>query len=380
MKKNTLGAIFVIVLSVTSCSKDDNSISNDSTDSTVTISGVVKSLDNSPVEDVKVSISNFANLTEFTNSEGYFEIEGVSKGVHDLILFKDNIDNDPDIFTQKNLSVSLNSDTNMENIMLPDPVVLNTASEITSSSALLSWNNSTDDGFREYKLYRHNNSGLDETTGTLVHVATGVDEISFLDENLNNSEVYFYRVFVLDEFGQIGGSNIINFETLSVQIIKNGSFENVTDDIPDFWTLEPNDFGNPENTITVDYEDATDGLNSLKFYHAEETGCWEQWITQYIENNVLIEGATYNLTFDFKSDFSLNNSGVNLIIRNSNLNLNEWHTMNLDFLDDGQWRSKSFEFTLPSEFEDNNINFTINFCNALIGNYWLDNISVERVD
>lgn len=377
MTKNTLGAIVLILLSATSCSTDDNSIN---TDNTVTISGTVESLDNSPVENVKVSISDFANLTEFTDSEGYFEIEGISKGEHDLILFKGNIDNDSDIFIQKNLSVSLNSDTSMDDLVLPDPVVLNTASEVTSSSALLSWNNSTDDGFREYKLYRHNSSGLDETTGILVHVATSVDEVSFLDENLNNAEVYFYRVFVLDEFGQIGGSNIINFETQSVQIIKNGSFENATGDIPDLWTLEPNDFGNPENTITLDYADASEGLNSLKFYHAEETGCWEQWITQNIESDVLIEGATYKLTFDYKSDFSLNNAGANLIIRNSNFNLDEWHTINLDFLDDGQWRSKSFEFTLPSEFEDNNINLTINFCNALIGNYWLDNIFVERVD
>tara|TARA_B110000902_G_C14213703_1_gene552324 strand:+ start:191 stop:1318 length:1128 start_codon:yes stop_codon:yes gene_type:complete len=375
MIRKLLRTIFILLFLATSCSEEDNN-----SDNTIKISGFVRSSDNSTEENVKVSISNFVNLTDFTDSEGYFEIEGVSKGAHDLTLFKNNIDSNSGVFVQRTVSVLANADITLDALTLPNPVVLNPASEITSSSALLSWNNSTDDGFREYKLYRHNSSGLDETTGTLVHVTTDVDEISFLDEDLSNSEVYFYRVFVLDEFGQIGGSNVISFETQSVQIIKNGSFEDVTGDVPIFWMPEPNDFGNPENSITVDNANATDGLNSLKFHHAEENGCWEQWIKQDIENNALIEGATYKLTFDYKSDFSLSNPEVDLIIRNSNFELNERYNINLDFLDDGLWRTNDFEFTLPSEFANNNIHIIIAFCNMSIGNYWLDNISVERVN
>lgn len=374
MKRVLLSVLIVILSLLTSCSKESENSNN-----TVKISGFVKSSNNIPEENVKVSILNFENLTKYTDSEGYFEIEGVVKGKHDLTLLKNNVNSNSEVFVQRTLSVTANEDTNLNALLLPNPVILNPASEITSSSALLSWNKSTDNSFREYKLYRHNSSGIDEKTGTLVHVTTDINKISFFNNGLNNSETYFYRVFVSDEFGSIGGSNIINFKTQSIQVVKNGSFENLTNNLPDNWSLEANDFGNPKNTITIDNTDATDGLNSIKIYHAEEKGCFEQWIKQSIEDNVLIEGAKYKLTFDYKSDFSSANSLVNLVLRNWNNTLSEWYRIDLTFINDGQWRSVNFEFTLPSKFDNANIKLMTHFCVYAKGNYWIDNLHMERI-
>lgn len=370
--KTWLGIALMITLF--SCNNDDSS------NETFKITGVVLSADDTPEENVTVSISDFQNLTTTTNSEGFFQIEGVAKGEQEVKLYKTQTDTDTNVFVQRTFKVALSADTDLEPLTLPNPVVLETPTDLSSSSALLSWNKSVSDRFREYKLYRHSSSGLDETTGTLVHVTTDINESSFLDDDLNNAETYYYRVFVLDEFGQIGGSNIISFETEPIQILKNGSFEDLSNEEPVEWTLIPNDLYTVENAIEIDNTDATEGQNSLKFTNADFNACYEQWIKQNIENNVLIQAATYRLVFDYKADFSLpDNNSVSLIIRNSS-DLDEWLYMDVDFYDDGEWRNHTFEFTLPSQFATNNIDIDVHFCIAPTGSWWLDNMSIERVD
>ncbi|WP_461443308.1 carboxypeptidase-like regulatory domain-containing protein [Maribacter sp.] len=262
MKKYVFTLWAVLACLMLSCTNDDNA-------NTIKISGVVVSNNGIPEANVTVSISDFQNLTTTTDSEGFFQIEGVAKGEHELKIYKKESETDADVFLQRTFKVLLNDNTKVEGLTLPNPVVLATPTEITSSSALIPWNTSVSDSFREYKLYRHNSSGLEETTGTLVHVATDIDEATFLDDDLNNSETYYYRVFVLDEFGQIGGSNIISLETESIQLIKNGGFEEVDNGDPLEWTLIPNDSGNPENAIEIDNSQATEGANSLKFHNAD---------------------------------------------------------------------------------------------------------------
>jgi hypothetical protein len=90
----------------------------------------------------------------------------------------------------------------------------------------------------------------------------------FLNEDLNNAETYYYRVFVIDDFGQIGGSNINGFETSEVLIFKNGSFEDVIDGQPLEWNLVPNNYYTDENMIEIDYMQSTHGNRSIKFQKA----------------------------------------------------------------------------------------------------------------
>lgn len=95
--------------------------------------------------------------------------------------------------------------------MLPDPVTLNDSDiqrNVVSNEVTLSWNKYQGTDFREYKLYQHSSSGLDETTGELLHVATTANDMLFATTLPHSSETYF-RVFVRDNFGLLGGSNIV---------------------------------------------------------------------------------------------------------------------------------------------------------------------------
>jgi hypothetical protein len=71
----------------------------------------------------------------------------------------------------------------------------------------IAWSSSASESFKEYKLYRHTSSGLDETTGELVHVSTTRGDTIFLDQ-ISHSAHFFYRVFVVNQNGTVTGSNL----------------------------------------------------------------------------------------------------------------------------------------------------------------------------
>jgi hypothetical protein len=109
-------------------------------------------------------------------------------------------------------------------IALPAPVAL-TSPEVSDRTVTLSWTSTDDPGFREYKIYRAISSGLDESTGELRHVETSRDATTYVDgagwedqpispgTPVRPDSHYYYRVFVLDEFGLLGGSNVVGART-----------------------------------------------------------------------------------------------------------------------------------------------------------------------
>ncbi len=170
-----------------------------------------------PVENATVKIDNALNWTTKTSSDGSFTIKDVTKGSHELSI-KQQSDNGQ--FSIRNENIEVNKDLLLEALLLPKPVHLEEAvidQELTVNKINLVWTRSTASDFREYKIYKHTTSGLDETTGELIHVATTALDTSFVD-SMSHSSRFFYRVFVLNEYGQIGGSNIIE--------VKTGEFEN----------------------------------------------------------------------------------------------------------------------------------------------------------
>jgi len=169
------------------------------------------------VENATVKIDDALNWTTKTSSDGSFTIKNVTKGSHELSI-KQQSDNGQ--FSIRNENIEVNKDLLLEALLLPKPVHLEEAvidQKLTINKINLVWTRSTANDFREYKIYKHTTSGLDETTGELIHVSTTKFDTSFVD-SLSHSSRYFYRVFVLNEYGQIGGSNIIE--------VKTGEFEN----------------------------------------------------------------------------------------------------------------------------------------------------------
>lgn len=218
-------SVFLIFLFIITCSKEPTETKN-----LYKISGIVYQKE-SPVSNVTVSVDDKLNWTTQTNDEGYFEISNVTEGNH---VLKSSIVQDNGSFIEKSNDIAVNDDIYLNALKLPNAVILSAPNEVTSSSMKLEWTKSDAVDFREYKLYRHNTSGLDETTGTLVHVATAVNDTIFIDEQLSPLEEYFYRVYVMNEFGRLGGSNIVSDTTEQVNLIWNGDFE-MNDELLTWW-------------------------------------------------------------------------------------------------------------------------------------------------
>lgn len=195
--------IVLLVLVAFGCSKEDNQSFN------YTISGIIKS-QAIPVENVEVSLDNLIQFSTTTDANGYFEITNVSPGNYNLEA-KKGIETGSFSTNSERVVVS-NGNVNLNEIQLPEPVVLNEpliVSSIDGNTVTLNWSQYTGDDFREYKLYKHDTSGIDENTAELIHVSTISNELEFTLQLPHNSNTYF-RVFVLDEFGLLGGSNIVN--------------------------------------------------------------------------------------------------------------------------------------------------------------------------
>lgn len=164
-----------------------------------------------------VSLSNKEKTyTATTSDNGDYSFLDIEKGNYTLhSLFNINAEG---LFVEKSAKVDVTNQGQTLNLVLPNPVLLETGS-ITNHSIGLVWSKSDSDIFREYKIYRAYSSALDETTGELIHVATNKADTTFTDGGmaefggLQASSNYYYRVYAMDQYGSIGGSNIIKVTT-----------------------------------------------------------------------------------------------------------------------------------------------------------------------
>ena len=198
---------------------------------TYSVSGTVYS-NNSPLPNATVSIDSKASFSTKTGNNGDFTINNIPKGAHNLEVNKTFNDGS---FIENNSNITVDSDLLLNSLILPKAVTLNPPAKITDESMTLSWTSTDVNDFREYKLYRHITSGLDETTGTLVHVSTAINDTIFTDANLDPLSVYFYRVYIMNEFGRLGGSNIVSDTTENKNYIWNGNFEK-QENLYNWWT------------------------------------------------------------------------------------------------------------------------------------------------
>jgi hypothetical protein len=173
-------------------------------------------------------------FSELTDNNGYFEFTNVTNGQHEVtaskLLSKGN-------FTERTASITVDENFTLDDLILPEGVVLTEPQSVSDRSLMLKWTATDAPDFREYKVYRHHSSGLDESTGALVHVATSITDTTFRVPDLEPLEEYFFRVFVMNQFGRLGGSNIISATTLNAQVILNGDFEiiNPSTNFPENW-------------------------------------------------------------------------------------------------------------------------------------------------
>jgi hypothetical protein len=210
-----------------SCNKNTTEPTvNNSVSGTIISNGV-------PVPQATVSLNKRVDLTTESDSTGHFSILNVPNGDYTLTVQKNNTNGS---FQEKTSYITVNNDIILQAFLLPRAVKLELPNNIAGTSMSIYWNPTDANDFREYKLYRHLSSGLDENTGTLIHVSTTIDDTLFEDKSLNPITQYYYRVFVMNEYGRLGGSNIVSAKTSNINYVKNGGFEDKNNFL-NWWSL-----------------------------------------------------------------------------------------------------------------------------------------------
>jgi hypothetical protein len=216
-------------------------------------------LDDVPVSNATVTIDNSLNWSTSTDKNGNYIIKNVNSGKHNIVIrystkniskINTNADqnfipasnNDSISYVEINKEISVYQDLILASLKLPKPVIMLPISSTTESSIVIKWSATDAEDFREYKLFRHLTSGLDETTGELVHVSTSRNDTVFTDTKLTPLTNYYYRVYIMNDYGKLGGSNIVSSQTLVKNYIINGDFES-GEDILSVWKNYLGEYG-----------------------------------------------------------------------------------------------------------------------------------------
>lgn len=201
---NNLFAIsFFIVLSILifSCKNNTEPVGG-----SYSVEGIIEGKDG-PIQGAKIQIDNKYNWTTNSEEDGSFKINDVSKGDHEIVVTKDYDSS----FVERSYTISVEADLILEAMRLPSALTLSNVEikqTLTSDLITLIWSKSDAEDFREYKLYRHTSSGLDETTGELIHISTFRNDTIFTD-SIPHFSKFYYRLYQMNEYSRLGGSNMI---------------------------------------------------------------------------------------------------------------------------------------------------------------------------
>ncbi len=242
----------ILTFMLVSCAQDPN-------DTLFKVSGVLTYQSN-PALNVGIELKKNDEVIKhtITDQDGYFEFNGVPESQYTIVANKSYDDGS---FTENPIEIMVNEDTYLNNLTLPEPVNIYPPVDYTSKSVTIFWSQYNHDNFYEYKIYRHLTSGLDESTGKLIHISTSINDTVFIDNGsdldygLETNTTYYYRVYVNNEYGRLGGSNIQPVTTRSwenehnftvfynLELIANfpgmgGGVEGIDYDGQYFWLLE----------------------------------------------------------------------------------------------------------------------------------------------
>lgn len=171
------------------------------------VSGTINN-SNGPVANASVEIVNGdKRYSATTDDKGEYVIKDVPEGDYTI---SGKLHYPSGSYSMRSSNISVKKNLEVETMLLPLPVQLNNQTPFLTLAKQhnpLTWSASTASDFREYKLYRHSTSGIDETTGTLVHVSTSLNDTIFTD-SVEIGERYFYRLYTMNDLGLLGGSNV----------------------------------------------------------------------------------------------------------------------------------------------------------------------------
>lgn len=326
-------------------------------------------LDGQPLEGATVQIDSILNWTTQTDIGGDFEIAGVTGGKH-LFTTSKQIGDDK-VVAKKDYIFLSKEVTDVGTIRLPTPPQMYEidSTNVSWDKVPIYWSHSIDPEFREYKLYRRDTPGLDETTGELIFVSTSISDTHFVDTKFETGRTYYYRVYILSAFGKMGGSNLVQIKTPLRNFVENGGFEQTSDGIhPDCWehAFEP-----PQAEFQVDSITVFQGKYSLHCFR-ENDQYSDATFKHTIKGENLQPGSRYKISVFMKSEGS---ELLYFMIRDyKELHIYEPNNSNTE------WKEFSREFVMPGDVYRLDLFLGIDHDPAGDKSGWFDNVSITLVE
>ncbi len=213
----------LIVLVLFSCKKENELPSNNENppdeieDTVFNISGTIV-FDNGEIADSSQVFLD-GEFTTNTDENGEFTIYDLSPATYTMKI-KNDFGFNRFIEIEKDITID-NADIE-DTFLLPLPVELHPPASVFSTSIGLIWSSYSGSGFREYHIYVHYNSALTQETGTLLHIITDANDTTLTvnkgdfwwgGSTITPGDTYYFRVFVMNEYGVESGSNILEVTT-----------------------------------------------------------------------------------------------------------------------------------------------------------------------
>jgi hypothetical protein len=349
-----------------------------------------------PLTFAKVTANSGAeSFSGETNESGSFAINNVPTGEYILTVYK--VDKDSNhLMLRENISVI--EDLILSSLRIPSPSELHTPVAAAGDSVRLSWNSFSESlQFSEYKLLRKNNPGIDENNGELIYVGTGLNDTTFIDY-LPQEGSYYYRLYVMNHMGRLGGSNITSYKLVwdMNRYFANASFEDGSKD----WFLY-NAFSTPIWANFVDTEhfwlaeiDSTTGYQSkksLKLTFGKGTSIiyGGQYTVSTVPLINLKPNSNYSILYYVKYSqceedhlkiwLSANYGRDEIMFSNSTININgstpDWQKIEGTFNTNGISQLNNFNFQINFGRFDGTKNYEDDI--YLNDTLWLDHIEIH---
>jgi len=216
---------------------------------------------------------------------------------------------------------------------------------------------------------------LDETTGTLIHVATSIADTVFQVDDLQPLSTYYFRVFVLNQFGLLGGSNIVSAKTANLEIVQNGDFEilDAATDFPDKWRA----LVNPASFV-LDRTTPQSGVIAVRSNIQKDT----DYLIQDIPFNQVELGKKYRLRYWAKYDSLGSNALFRVFFSDK---AGKWLLIVSTMLGpkpaSPEWKEFEHEIVFPAELSTPSIPLVFYFESYVKEDtmkVWVDNISLKK--
>ena len=112
-----------------------------------------------------------------------------------------------------NTAVEFEPSTKFNFTDAPESIKLIGSIDSTTSSITIKWEQSKDEYFRSYRIYRGEEPGVTESPKFFIKELSNIYQTTYPDGSLKEGKTYYYRVFVVNDLLETAGSNEVALNT-----------------------------------------------------------------------------------------------------------------------------------------------------------------------